>query len=516
MSTDSLLSGAGRRLRVQARQSRYYSDPALWARECIQWPEGQGLADYQAAILTTLARDHRVAVRAPHGSGKTSLSALALLWFSLTRNGAGVSWKALLTAGAWRQLEHYLLPEVHLWAKRVRWDVVGRRPFDERTELLTLNLKLAHGAASAGASDDSHLLEGMHADSVLVILDESKSIGASVFDAVEGALSGQGETFALAASTPGPPSGRFYQIHQRQPGLSDWSPIHVSLAQAIEAGRISREWADQRALQWGSTSAVFQNRVLGEFASESEDSIVPLAWVEAAVDRWNAWKASGAEAQGEVVIGVDPARFGEDKTAIATRQGNVVLSVERHAHEDTMVTTGRVVAKLSHGGRAVIDSIGIGAGVLDRLREQGLSAVEGFNASEASAGRDRSGELQFLNRRAAAWWSLREMLDPAYEPELCLPDDPQLLGDLCAPTWSITSSGKVQLEGKDQLRKRLGRSTDAGDAVVMALATRYSQSAVWLDSLAEAQANPQPTAHEAQLLRLRGAGLEFPFPGQPR
>ncbi|MGH7667300.1 MAG: hypothetical protein ACREN1_08340, partial [Candidatus Dormibacteria bacterium] len=416
-----------------------------------------------------LAADHRVASRSPHAAGKTATNALALLWFALTRDQAGMNWKALLTAGAWRQLESYLLPEVHLWAKRVRWEVVGRRPFDERSELLSLNLKLSHGAASAGASDDPRLLEGMHADSVLVILDESKSIPASLFDSVEGALSGTGETFALASSTPGEPSGRFYEIHQRRPGLLDWRVFHVTLAQAVAAGRVSQSWADARRTQWGSTSAVYLQRVMGEFASSDEDAMIPLAWIEDSNSRWQAWDAAGRpDPAGRRIFGVDVATTGTDSTAVVTRQGNVVVSVERHHGDDTMTTSGRIAQKLSWPlSRAIVDAAGVGAGVLHRLRELQLPVV-GFNSSTAPTGKDLSREITFLNRRAQSWWRLRELLDPSNEPTLCLPPDDQLVGDLCAPKWSMNSAGKLQVEGKDQIRKRLGRSPDVGDALAMA------------------------------------------------
>lgn len=83
--------------------------------------------------------------------------------------------------------------------------------------------------------------------------------------------------------------GRFYDIHSRKPGYEDWTVRHVTLGEAIKAGRISPDWAEQRKRQWGEDSAIYQNRVLGEFAASDEDAVVPLAWVEAAVERWHAW-----------------------------------------------------------------------------------------------------------------------------------------------------------------------------------------------------------------------------------
>lgn len=283
-------------------------------------------------------------------------------------------------------------------------------------------------------------------------------------------MSGGGEVLALGISTPGAPNGRFYDIHARKAGLEDWKPIHVTLEQCIAAGRVSREWADQRARQWGESSAVYQNRVLGQFCTSDEDAVIPLAWVEAAADRWNEWKDAGGESDSDV-LGVDVSRSGLDKTVLALRHGSVITELRKYVRASTMETAGRVVQVLEKfEGSAIVDVIGIGAGVLDRLRELKYKALA-FNSSESTDQRDKSGELRFLNRRAAAWWRMRELLDPDLGSNVALPEDDQLIGDLTAPRWWVTSTGKVQIESKDDIRKRLGRSTDAGDAVVMAFST---------------------------------------------
>jgi hypothetical protein len=118
-----------------------------------------------------------------------------------------------------------------------------------------------------------------------------------------------------------------------------------------------------------------------------------------------------------------------------------------------------------------VDVIGIGAGVVDRLREQRM-AVEPFNAAEGTTRKDSSGELGFSNVRSQAWWELRELLDPAGGEPVALPPDDMLTGDLTAPHWRVLSGGRIQIESKDDIRKRLGRSTDSGDAVVQAFWSR--------------------------------------------
>ena len=472
MTPDPLLSRIGEALleRDRDRRPRWYSDPVLFATECLEWPEGQALTAYQGEILAALVEHRRVAVRSPHGAGKSALCALVILWFALSRDLALEDWKVLTTAGSWRQLVAYLWPEIALWSRRFRWDVIGRPPFDPRTELMLTTLRLSHGQAFAGASDDPQLLEGMHSDQVLVVFDEAKSIVAGTWEAMEGALAGQGTSLALAVSTPGSPSGVFFDIHSRKLGYEDWAVRHVTFEEAIAADRISATWASARRRQWGEASAVFKNRVEGLFASSDEDSVIALPWIEQANDRWQGWKDSTEDPGPVTVAGVDVARMGADQTVVALRHQDIVTELRRSHHEDTMATAGRVVGVLeaNPGARAVVDVIGLGSGVVDRLRELGFKRTVAFNASSGTTRKDRSGELGFVNTRSAAWWWLREQLDPTFEPVLALPPDDLLIGDLSAPRYSVTSSGKIQVESKDEIRKRLGRSTDSGDAVVQA------------------------------------------------
>jgi hypothetical protein len=469
---------------------RYMYDPAGWARDCIDWGPDGGMTPYQGDILDALPRRRRVTVRGPHGLGKTGMASWVVLWFATTRDAAGIDWKVITTASAWRHLSVYLFPEIHKWAKRVRWDVVGRAPFSERTELLTLNLKLAHGAASAVASHKAELIEGAHADSLLYLVDEGKIVPDGTWDAIEGAFSGGRmdglpEAFALAISTPGPTVGRFYDLHRRAPGLEDWYTRHVTLAEAVAAGRISQAWADQRKRQWGEDSALYANRVLGEFRAADEDSVIPLSWVEAAIERWHLWDHAGRPpVDGRRILGVDVARGGSDSTVFAHRHGAVVTSLAAHDRQDTMQTTARVLATVGTPGDEgqeqaeasasgcvpVVDSIGVGGGVVDRLRELGVPVLP-YTGAAKTRRRTRDGEFGFANVRSAAYWNVRELLDPAFGAELALPPDDLLVSDLTTPRWDVTTGvpPKIQIEKKEDLVARLGRSPDRGDAVAMAL-----------------------------------------------
>lgn len=468
-----------------SRMEQWLHDPVGWVDACVDFGTDGGLTPYQREILAAIPERGRVATRGPHGLGKTTSKALALLWFATTRDACGIDWKVPTTASAWRQLEHYLWPEIRKWARRLNWDELGREPFNARTELMQLNLKLTHGEAFAVASNDHEKIEGVHADHVLYLLDEAKAIPAATFDAVEGAFSGAGEdtdaeAYALAQSTPGEPSGRFYEIHQHRPGLEDWWTRHVTLTEAIDAGRVSRQWADQRALQWGERSALYANRVLGDFHSSDEDAIIPLSWVEAAQDRWvDAHPDCGRDTHIHHVcdlppvshLGVDPSRFGDDKTVLAHRHGPLISHLDKYQHTDTGQIAGavEVVLRANTGCRAVIDmGGGWGAGAFDSLKTSYGSRLDGFQPSGKTSMKDRSGELEFTNTRSAAWWGLRDRLDPETDPEIMLPPDDLLTGDLTAPSWRMTAGGKIQVEKKDEIRARLGRSPDDGDAVVMA------------------------------------------------
>lgn len=458
-------------------QARYRHDPVAFIHDCVRWRDDERPTAYQDEIIADLHTYGRETVRGPHGLGKTMLAALAIHHFALTRDGD--DWKVPITASAWRQLTHFLFPELHKWARRLRWDIIGRPPYDPRTELLRQSLKLRTGEAFAVASSDPALIEGAHADHLLYVFDEAKAIPAELFDAAEGAFSGAGgettrEAFALAISTPGEPQGRFYDLHARKPGFEDWHTRHVTLAEAMAAGRISAEWAEQRARQWGVTSAVYINRVAGEFAASDEDGLIPLAWVEAANERWAAWKDAGSQRGALTCVGVDVSDAGGDRTVLALRHDDVIAELRFSSKEETMATTGRVAGVLTAHERAyaVVDVIGIGAGVVSRLREMfpKTGRIEAFNASERSDAKDRSGELGFANKRAAAWWNLRELLDPAAGATIALPPDDTLTGDLTAAHWRVQSGGKILIESKDEIRGRIGRSTDAGDAVVQAFA----------------------------------------------
>jgi hypothetical protein len=447
--------------------SRWMHSPTAWARDCLN----VNLAGYQGEVLNALPVQRRVAVRGPHGLGKSFMGAVLVNWFATTRDLGGRDWKIITTASAWRHLEVYLWPEIHKWAGRIDFETLGRSPFNPRTELLDLRLKLNNGAATAVASNQPERIEGAHAEELLYLLDEAKIVPPATWDSIEGAFSNAGpdtadNAYAFAMSTPGPPSGRFYDIHRRAPGYEDWWTRHVTLEEAISSGRISRQWAEQRSAQWGADSAVYHNRVLGEFHASDEDAVIPLAWLEAAIERWHVWDRAGRPPQGGPLwTGVDVGRGG-DESVLARRDGAAIV-LEGNRRRDTM---SQVSALQGLEGRAIIDVIGLGAGVYDRLKEVGARPLAYTGSGKAQV-RDRSGKFGFTNTRSAAYWNLRELMDPAFEPVLMLPPDDLMISDLTTPTWEVQTGlpPKIKVEPKEKVVERLGRSPDRGDAIAMAM-----------------------------------------------
>lgn len=449
---------------------RWASDPVAWVNDCVKFRDGDALADYQASELATLGTDHRVAVRGPRGSGKTMPAALAFWWFATTRELMGVDWKIPTTAGSWDQIRLYLWPEIHKWYRHIDWQTVGIPKPVKGRDLLTYHLKLNYGEGFGRATDDPDLIEGAHASNMLVIIDEGKAVADGIWDAIEGFFANPGDHYAFALSTPGAAAGRFYDIHTRQHGLEDWTPIHVTIDEAIKAGRVVAEWAEKRERQWGADSAPYRTHVLAEFAGE-EDGVIPMAWIEAAMGR-----TDPHETHHPRILAADIADTGTDQTVIVRRDESCLYQIEKFTQGDTLDHADKLNNRADdYTQRVIVDSIGVGAGTLAAARKLGLPA-EGFVASEKTTRLDASATFGFINKRAAAWWNLRELLHPDTGEGLTLPDDPELLGDLSAPKWREAAGGRIQVEAKVDIRKRLNRSTDVGDAAVMAFWTEREKT----------------------------------------
>lgn len=220
----------------------------------------------------------------------------------------------------------------------------------------------------------------------------------------------------------------------------------------------------------------------GDFSAGREDDpwqVIPTAWVLAAQARW---RPDGGDVLPISAIGVDVARGGRDRTVLAVRHGPWFAPLEVHAGAATPDSAAVVALILARhpssrpassgpcgaGGAAPVqvDVIGVGAAVHDTGRHLGLPMVA-MNAAAASQRRDRGGRLGFINQRAEWYWLLREALDPDLGDGLALPPDREVLADLVAPRWKLSARG-IQVEAKDDIKARIGRSPDKGDALVLA------------------------------------------------
>lgn len=349
-------------------------------------------------------------------------------------------------------------------------------------------IQLRYGAAVAANPRVSARIEGGHAAQFLYVFDEAKLIPATTWDSAEGSAAsstGTRELRWLAQSSGGDADGRFYEISMgRVPG---WWVRHVTRDETIAAGRMNPAWATRMRELWGETSPAYQNHVLGNFASSGgANTVIRLSDVERAFERWREMDRTGRMPPpgSPLVFGVDvgTGNLGRDPATVARRYGSAITVIDVHRFSERypeMQLAGIVAGHLTAGGVAVVDAVGQGAGVVSRLREQHKPVVA-FVAGAGSTAKDSSGSFGFVNQRAEAWWRLREMLaDP--ESEIALPPDPILLGELTAPGWKTTSNGRIQVESKDEIAKRLGKlesrkaldeggSTNRADAVVQAFA----------------------------------------------
>lgn len=237
-------------------------------------------------------------------------------------------------------------------------------------------------------------------------------------------------------------------------------------------------------LQRTHGSSLFTAKVRGIFPEAASDGVIPLGWLTQAVNRWKSLRDdpaySGkpaslkAHESGTRIVGVDVARTGSDETCLALRYGSYIAELQRMRVTDTMEVANRVAAYMHEpGATAVVDVIGIGSGVYDRLRQMKNNAdIIGtpipFNASAGTERRDMLGQFHFFNSRAAAWWRMRELLDPAKGSMIALPDDEELIEELAAPKFDLYANGRLKVEGKDDIKRRIGRSTDSADAVIQA------------------------------------------------
>ena len=429
---------------------RYRDDPVLFVKEVL----GATPYDYQAEFLDALASGERkMSVRSGHGTGKSTTSSWAMLWYVLLRFPN----KVVVTAPTSGQLFDALFAELKRWINELPPQLqVLLTVKSDRVELAAAPAE-AFISARTSRAETPEALAGVHSENVLLVVDEASGVPEKVFEAAAGSMSGHSATTILL-SNPTRSSGTFFESQTR---LADtWWTRRWS---CVESPLVSEEFVDEMRARYGEDSNAFRIRVLGEFPMADDDTIIPFHLADSAIKR-----DIEIPEDTKPIWGLDVARFGADKTALCKRYGNVVTEITSWQGLDLMQTVGRVMAEYEglapsmRPSEILVDSIGVGGGVVDRLRELG-APVRGINVGEAPA----MGNT-YMNLRAELWFKTKGWL----EDRSCkLPNDDQLLAELTSIRYGFTPGGKMKAESKDDMRKRGLKSPDLADALCLTMAS---------------------------------------------
>lgn len=412
----------------------------------------------QEEIVHAIAETDRCAIRSGHGCSKTHTVASLVIWFVCAVRGI-----VLTTAPTWRQVESVLWREIAKQYRGAKRDLHG--------QLSNTQLRFGDEAFALGLStNEPERFQGYHAPSVMVVEDEAPGVKPTIHQAIEGVLSGGGKW--LKIGNPTESSGPFYECF-RSPGwdtmaISCLEHPNVVTGEIVIPGAVTREWVEQRKAEWGDESPLYQSRVLGEFPTEGDDTLIRLSWVEKAFDFPS--QENGGKQESTLVC--DVARFGSDETVIGLWERMHYTELVRYNGRDLMQTVGQIVRyqKELKPKHVVIDDDGLGGGVTDRLRElRGLTQGEHITAFQGG-GKPRDPD-DFLNKRAEAWWALREGLRKG-EVTITAPDEDGLKSQLTALKYKYDSKGRIKIESKDDAKKRGVRSPDRADTMAMGLAPK--------------------------------------------
>ncbi len=423
----------------------YGDDPVGFVKDVLRaHPQ-----DWQEEFLRAVARgERRISIRAGHGVGKSTTCSWALIWHMVCRYPQ----KGVVTAPTAAQLFDALFAELKAWINKL--PPVLRDSIDMFSDKIVLRgaPESSFISARTSSADRPEALAGVHSEHVLLVVDEASAIPETVFEAAAGSMSGHSATTILI-SNPTRGSGMFYKTHHQL--ASDWFRMHVS---CLDNPLVSKDFVAQIAATYGESSNAFRIRVLGEFALADDDTLIPAELVDGAINR-----DLTVSRDEPVVYGLDVARFGTDRTALCKRRGSVVEEIKSWGGLDLMQTVGQIVneAKLDAPEEICVDTIGLGGGVADRLREQGYN-VRDVNVSESSAMNPNANKL-----RDELWMSVKDWLATR---AVKLPRDETLRHELVAPRYSFTSTGKLVVESKDSMRKRRMRSPDLADALCLTFA----------------------------------------------
>lgn len=407
----------------------------------------------QTDILTAVQNGERqISWRSGHGVGKSQGLAWCTVCHALTRYPQAT----VATAPNSAQLFDALAVRTKEAFKKLPGPLADLFEVKSESIMLKADPEGSFVSFRTSRAETPEALAGVHADHVLLIADEASGVPEAVFTAAAGSMSGAHATMILAGN-PVRTAGRFYDTHHRL--ASSWHTRHTS---CVGHPRVTPLFLAEQEELYGLDTNDYRVRVLGEFPRAEADAVIPYDLLQLALAREVEPTAV------RPIWGVDCARFGSDRSALAKRQGNVTLGkVLTWKGLETMELTGRIKAEwdqtlpLDRPETICVDSIGLGAGVADRLAELGLPA-RAIAVSEAPA---LGGN--YLNLKAELWYQARQW----FTERMCsLRGDNQLAAELGWPHQKYTSSGKLKVEGKEELKKRMKKSPDIADAFILTFA----------------------------------------------
>ena len=409
---------------------------------------------WQAEALDAVAKHDRLAVKSGHGVGKTAFQSWVVLWWLLTHYPC----KVAVTANSAHQLSDVLWTEIDRWARGMP------EAFKDLLEFKSDKIALkgasdSFAVARTSRRENPESLAGFHSPWMLFCIEEASGIPNVIFETASGALSTPGAKIIMCGN-PTRSDGYFYDAFH-----GDRDKWHCMTVSCEDGEYVDPRFITDMAEKYGETSNVFRVRCLGEFPTQSDDVLLPLHLVEDAQKR-----DVQAGPTTPVTWGLDVARFGSDRSALAKRQGNVLIEpIKTWSGKDLMELAGIVLAEhdavpYSMRPQAIyIDAIGLGAGLADRLRELDLPAVA-ISVSETASLKDRFNRL-----RDELFWAAREW----FEARDChIPQDDTLISELTGIRYKYLSSGKLKIESKDEMKKRGQRSPDVADAFVLTFAAQ--------------------------------------------
>lgn len=433
--------------------------PVRFVREVL----GAEPDEWQKEVLMAWGRaERRIAVKSCHGVGKTACAAWCIVYNLCCR----FPQKVVATAPASGQLQGALVPEVKKWILRTAQNVQDLLDIKADSIYLKARPSESYFEARTSRAENPDALQGVHCEGGFtgLVCDEASGIPEQVYESAGGSMSGSGAT-TLLIGNPVRATGYFHSCFHKMKSI--WRLITVSHE---TSPRVTDDFVMQTAAAYGRNSNAFRVRALGEFPLSDEDTVIPFDWVAAATMR-------DIQPQNDPEVwGLDVARFGLDKTALVKRSARAVTHVAWWGASDLMDTVGRVKREYDDADkkpRAIyVDVIGLGGGVVDRLKEFGMP-VRAVNVSELAALRDDCHRL-----RDELWWDAREWFQskdctiPPATKDADPNEDPyaMLANELTQPRYSFRSNGKKEVEGKDDMKKRKLPSPNVADAFCLTFA----------------------------------------------